>query len=125
VAIARELVGFMWAIAKQVAVTPESHCALDGTHNREGVQLRGFPRALEETQPRCGVTLDSVTRPAGILVPRVRQAPDGRKSGGHEPTDISRINRRIYWLRLFHCTTVKSYKLKKQHENLKKVVVNS
>jgi hypothetical protein len=39
--------------------------------------------------------------------------------------DIRRSNRRIYWLRLFHCTTVKNYKVKKQHENLKKVVVNS
>jgi hypothetical protein len=82
------------------------------------MQLRGFRRALEETPPRCGVTLDRVTRPAGILVPRVRQAPDGRQSGGHEPTDISRINRRIDWLRLFHRTTVKNYTVNKHHENL-------
>jgi hypothetical protein len=94
---------------------------LNGTQNRAGVQLRGSPRALEEPQPRWGVTLDRVTRPAGILVPRVRPAPDGRKSGGHEPTDISRINRRTDWLRLFHCTTVKNYKVKKHHENLKKL----
>ena len=89
------------------------------------MHLRGFRRASEETQPRCGVTLDRVTRPAGILVPRVRPAPDGRQSGGHEPTDISRINRRMYWLRLFHGTTVKNDKVKRHHENLKKVVVNS
>jgi hypothetical protein len=85
------------------------------------MQLRGYRRALEETQPRCGVTLDRVTSPAGILVPRVRQAPDGRKSGGHEPTDSSRINRRISWLRLFHRTTVQNYMVKKHHENLKKL----
>jgi hypothetical protein len=104
VAIARELVGFMWAIANRVTFTPRPIDSCDGTHHCDGIQLRGFRRALEETQPRCGVTLDSVTRPAGILMPRVRQAPDGRKSGGHEPTDISRINRRIDWLRLFSCT---------------------
>jgi hypothetical protein len=66
-----------------------------------------------------------VTRPAGILVPRVRQAPDGRQEGGHEPTASSRINRRIYWLRLFHCATVKNYEVKKPHANLKKVAVNA
>jgi transposase IS116/IS110/IS902 family protein len=40
-----------------------------------------------------------------ILVPRVRQVPDGYKSGGSQPTDISRINRRIDWLRLFRWIT--------------------
>jgi hypothetical protein len=49
-------------------------------------------------------------------VPRARQAPDGGKSGGYEPMDISRINRRIDWLRLFQCTKVKN-----PHENLKKL----
>src|SRR5262245_53702473 len=29
------------------------------------------------------------------LVPRSRPAPDGRKSGGSQPTDISVINRRL------------------------------
>ena len=120
VAMARELVGCMWASANQVAVTPSSHGSFDGTHHGEGVQLRGFPRALEETPPRCGVTLDSVTRPAGILVPRVRPAPDGRTSGGHAPTDSRRITRRIDWLRRFHGTTVQNYKVKKHHANLKK-----
>jgi hypothetical protein len=42
--------------------------------NAEGSNVYG-----KKTPPRCGVTLDGVTRPAGILVPRVRQAPDGRK----------------------------------------------
>jgi hypothetical protein len=68
-------------------------------------------------QPRFGATLDGVKRPAGILVPRARQAPDGHKSGGHEPMDISRINRRIDWLRLFPST-----KGKQHHENLKKLL---
>jgi hypothetical protein len=34
-------------------------------------------------------------RPQGILVPRMRQAPDGCTSGGSQPTDISVINRRV------------------------------
>jgi hypothetical protein len=62
---------------------------------REPLTQKVCQRAWEEAQPWCGVTLDGVTRPAGILVPRVRQAPDGRKSGGRQPTEISRINRRM------------------------------
>jgi hypothetical protein len=42
-----------------------------------------------------GVILGGVIRPTGTLVPRVRQAPDGGKEGGNQPTDISRINRRV------------------------------
>jgi len=34
------------------------------------------------------------------LVPRVRKALDGTQYGGNQPTDISRINRRLYWPRL-------------------------
>ena len=37
----------------------------------------GLPRLSAEAQPRYGATLDGVTRPPGILVPRLRQAPDG------------------------------------------------
>jgi hypothetical protein len=55
----------------------------------------GFTRLSEEAQPRCGVTLDGVKRLKETLVPRARQAPDGRKSGGTQPTAISRINRRV------------------------------
>ena len=53
-------------------------------------------RPSAETQPRCGVTLGSVKRPQGTLVPRWRQAPDGGKEGGSQPTDISVINRRVF-----------------------------
>jgi hypothetical protein len=49
----------------------------------------------EGARPRYGVTLDGVTRPAGTLAPRWRQAPDGPKSGGTQSTDISVINRRV------------------------------
>jgi hypothetical protein len=91
VTIARELSAFMWALAKHVAVTPKAErqllvCSQSTTR---------FSRPSEEAQPRCGATLGSVTRPQGTLVPRMRQAPDGGKEGGSQPTDISVINRRL------------------------------
>jgi hypothetical protein len=49
--------------------------------------------------PGLGVTLDDVTRLKPTLEPRERQAPDGQKSGGSQPTDRSRFNRRSDWLR--------------------------
>jgi hypothetical protein len=99
VAIARALVGCMGAMATQVPITPSGrvtacHC----TPNFEGCQ-----RPSEETPPRGGVALDGVKRRKETLVPRSRQAPDGPKEGGSQPTDISVINRRSYWLRLFRC----------------------
>src|SRR5437016_13298492 len=57
---------------------------------------RGFAWASEETPPRCGVTLDGVQRRKHTLVPRARPAPDGRTEGGSQPTEISRINRRLF-----------------------------
>jgi hypothetical protein len=91
VAMARELAGFLWAIAKQVPVTPAvSQTGRSWPHN-----AAGLPRLSEEAPPRYGATLDGVTRPAGTLVPRVRQAPDGGQSGGTQPTDISMIDRRM------------------------------
>jgi hypothetical protein len=52
--------------------------------------------------PGDGATLVSVMRLRQSLVSRPRQAPDGHKYGGTQPTNISMINRRGYWLRLFH-----------------------
>jgi len=51
VAMARERVGCMWAMATQVPVTAsvhrtDRHCPLNSA---------GFRRASAETQPRCGV----------------------------------------------------------------------
>ena len=71
VAIARELAGFMWAIAKQVPVKPFSKFPTN--------HANGLPRLSEEAQPRCGATLDGVTRPPGTLVLRLRQGPHGCK----------------------------------------------
>jgi hypothetical protein len=110
VAMARELMGCLWAIAKQVRLTPESH-HIEGECTKSAA---GFRRPFEEAQPRCGAILDGVKRLKETRVPRARQAPDGCTSGGRQPTDSSRINRRIYWLRLFPCTTEK-----KHHADLK------
>jgi Transposase IS116/IS110/IS902 family len=49
----------------------------------------------EGTRPRSGVTRDGVTRPAGTRAPRWRPAPDGRPSGGTQPTAFRRSTRRL------------------------------
>jgi transposase len=61
VAMARAFVGCMWAMAKQVPVTPS---ALKTEHG-QSCNPEGCQRAWEEAQPRCGVTLDGVKRPIG------------------------------------------------------------
>src|SRR5262249_438368 len=48
-------------------------------------KLERFPLPLAEAPPRCGGTLGGVTRPKSTLAPRMRQAPDGGKSGGNQP----------------------------------------
>jgi transposase len=58
VAIARELAGCMWAIAKQVPVA----AYVSRTDRHGTLNSAGFRRASEEAQPRCGVTLGSVKR---------------------------------------------------------------
>ena len=79
VAVARELVGFMWAIAKQVTVTPESpltkgwHPALRRLATERVPTCMGSDAAPVWCNPRWR------EETSGILVPRVRQAPDGHK----------------------------------------------
>jgi hypothetical protein len=97
VAIARELIGFMWAIAQQVPVTASGQKA----NGPSTPNSAGFHRALEEPQPRWGATLDGVQRPLGILGSRVRQAPDGGKSGGPNPRIAAGSTVVSYWLRRF------------------------
>jgi hypothetical protein len=92
VAMARERIGFMWAMANEVTVTPSVH----KTASQCTKQVASLQRASAETLPRCGATLVGVKRPTGLLVPRVRQAPDGRTSGGRPSTASSRINRRMF-----------------------------
>ena len=97
-AIARELAAFMWALPK-----PSRY-----RRSRERVEL-SVTRPEPATTPILGgrrragdgATLVSVTRLRQTLVSRPRQAPDEHKQGGTQPTSISMINRRGYWLRLF------------------------
>jgi len=49
VAMARELVGFLWAIAKQLPGTPSLHQPLEDSATKH---CEGSQRASEETQPR-------------------------------------------------------------------------
>ena len=48
------------------------------------------------------------------LVPR--KAPDGVQYGGNQPTDISEINRRQYWPRLFSIPDQQRRLLRKNQE---------
>src|SRR5262249_38548325 len=57
-AMARALAGFMWALGREVPITPAAQ-------QREQMQPRTQKvdhGAAAETQPRCGVTLDGVKR---------------------------------------------------------------
>jgi hypothetical protein len=49
-----------------------------------------------EARPRLGVALDGVQRRQATLVPRARQAPDGRQEGGSQSTASRRSNRRLF-----------------------------
>jgi hypothetical protein len=100
VARARELSACMWAIAKPGTVTAS--------------RRRLYGPCIERPKEFPGNGLKSIGRAAApvwchprrreevnILVPRPRQAPDGDQSGGRQPTEISVINRRHDWRRLF------------------------
>jgi len=63
--------------------------------------MRATADPRRRRSPGDGATLVSVKRLQQILVSRQRQAPDGHKQGGTQPTNTSMINRRGYWLRLF------------------------
>lgn len=69
--------------------------------DREGRADAGLTRLVHPvaSTSRCGhgirAILDGVERRLRpTLVPRMRQARDGSQSGGAQPTDLSRINRR-------------------------------
>ena len=81
VAMARELVGCMWAMAKEMPVTA-SGPKTDGPFTPHAAS---FLSASEETQPRCGVTLDGVKRPLGHTRAS-SEAGTRRRQGRWEPT---------------------------------------
>jgi hypothetical protein len=110
-AIARTLVGFLWAMATEVPVTPyRSQAMCHCTHKSDGFQC-----AWQEAPPRGGGTRDSVTRPSGRLVPSVRPAPDGGRAGGPQPTESRRSTRR-----LFLAPALAMHAGQKQHADVKK-----
>jgi hypothetical protein len=82
-ASARELLGFMGVIAKEVPVPPEgqkTECPL--APNSAGVPTgsgRGAAPVLVSPST-------AFRTPAGLLDPSVRQAPDGPQAGGRHPT---------------------------------------
>lgn len=90
VAIARELSAFMWASAQEVPLIPSTETVASPKSITQG-----WARSSEETRPRFRATLDGVKRLKQTLVPRARQARDGRKEGGSQPTASSRLNRRF------------------------------
>lgn len=96
VAIAREMAAFIWAIAREVPSARSIPYLWPVNPYPPG----GTLRPADEQQPRFGAILASVKRLRYTRVPRPRQAPDGRKSGGTQPTEISVINRRDDWLLL-------------------------
>src|SRR5262249_45837915 len=86
VAIARAWRAFLGALATQGPGPPAGEkwlCVLPP-------KLERFPLPLAEAPPRCGGTLGGVTRPKSTLAPRMRQAPDGGKSGGNQPPGSQR-----------------------------------
>ena len=81
VAIARELVGCLWALAKAIPGTPE----VQQPQRYVTPHSAGFLRALAEAQPRGGVTLGSVKRRGKD--PRAEtEAGTRRTQGRWEPT---------------------------------------
>jgi hypothetical protein len=85
-AIARELIAFMWAVAKEVPLAHEPRAGATEQGRHPGKQ------AQSSTTLRGGFG-----RPS--CLERGRRF-DGPQYGGTQPTDISRINRRQYWCRL-------------------------
>jgi transposase len=75
VAMARELMGCMWAMAKQI---PGTASAPD--RSRANDELRRFPNVPRQRRgPGMVSPATAFREPSGILVPRARQAPDGGK----------------------------------------------
>jgi transposase len=116
VAMARARAGCMWAIAKEVPVTLERRHDRSQDRfllNDERSRLTHVHRQRRSpgvVSPSAALRGESRTRE-----PRVRQAPDGRTEGGTQPTDISRINRRVLL-----APTLPMHRGQKHHEDLKK-----
>ena len=96
-AIARACVGFVWAMAKEGPRTLSrptdpfrDHVLVGKTVSRDahGHAKRRSPGVVSPSAACRG--------PTGPRVPRWRQAPDGGKDGGTQPTESRRIPRRLF-----------------------------
>jgi hypothetical protein len=81
VAIARDMAACIWAIAREVSIA-------------RSPRLGGRRRPVDGRQPRCGAILAGMKRRQETRGPRSRPVPDGRQSGGRQPTDSRVLNRR-------------------------------
>jgi hypothetical protein len=94
VAMARAVMGGLWAMAQQRPVTPSGH----QTERARTTHAAGGPTGLgRDAASVWGSPSRARRAPEGILGPRVRQAPDGSQDGGTPPPESRRSTRRI-WL---------------------------
>jgi transposase len=91
VAMARELAGFLGAMAQPVPGTPDGE---DRSHGNNELRRRA---TVPRTRRRPGVVAPAVAFRGWerTLEPRQRPAPDGGQSGGRHPTERRRIHRRL------------------------------
>jgi hypothetical protein len=71
----------IWAIAREISIA-------------RSPRLGGRRRPVDGRQPRCGAILAGMKRRQETRGPRSRPVPDGRQSGGRQPTDSRMLNRR-------------------------------
>ena len=91
VAIARACVALLGAMAQHVPLTLVTQSlSCPGA----GGNVCTSPSAA--ARPRCGGARAGVQRRPDTLVPRPRQAPDGRTEGGTQATESSRSHRRVF-----------------------------
>ena len=92
VAMARALAGCMWALAKQVPVPLSDQDSVrrhdELSRMADGHRTRRRPGVVS---PSAALRGEERTRE-----PRARQAPDGGQEGGRQPTESSRITRRLF-----------------------------
>ena len=116
VAMARALVGFMWAIAQQVPLIAKVQNRAASTPNSEGSQ-----GASAETQPRCGGILGGVRR--RVQETRAEsEAGTRRRHGRWEPTHEEQQEQPSH---IAGSGSFDAPRSKKQHEDLKKSAPHS
>jgi hypothetical protein len=101
VAIARELMGLMWAIAQVVPVTPSARLVEDHGLSTQ----KDAPRALAETPPRCWGNPRRRAEPLRADAGReCGRHPTEARKGGANPLGAAGAPVASSWLRLWGCT---------------------